>query len=70
MTELSSGNDLIRHSLNDTAELGGGFIVWLTAEARTWLGGRYVAATWDVDVLNKMKDEIVSGDKLKVKLVV
>jgi NAD(P)-dependent dehydrogenase (short-subunit alcohol dehydrogenase family) len=56
--------------LNDTPELSGGFLVWLTAGARTWLGGRYVAAPWDVDVLEKMKDEIVSGDKLKVKLVI
>ena len=56
--------------LNDTPELCGGFAVWLTAQPRKWLGGRYVAAPWDVEVLEKMKDEIVSGDKLKVKLKV
>jgi hypothetical protein len=42
----------------------------LTAEPRKWLGGRYVAAPWDVNALEKKKDEIVEGDKLKVKLVV
>jgi hypothetical protein len=44
--------------------------VWFTAEARTWMCGRYLAATWDVDVLEKRKDEIVEGDKLKIKMVV
>lgn len=34
-----------------------------------WLAGRYVCAAWDVDVLETMKDEIVGGDKLKVRLV-
>ena len=56
--------------LNDTAELLGGFIVWLTAEPRKWLSGRYVAAPWDVEALEKKRDEIVADDKLKVKLVV
>lgn len=56
--------------LNDTAELPGGFIVWLTAEPRKWLSGRYVAAPWDVEALEKKRDEIVADDKLKVKLVV
>lgn len=56
--------------LNDSPDLCGGFAVWLTAQQRKWLGGRYVSATWDVDVLESMKDEIVAEDKLKVKLVV
>jgi hypothetical protein len=44
--------------------------VWYTAEARTWLCGRYLAATWDVMALEKMKDDIVKEDKLKVRMVV
>lgn len=56
--------------LNDTAELPGGFIVWLTAEPRKWLSGRYVSAPWDVETLDSMREDIVAGDKLKVKLVV
>jgi hypothetical protein len=56
--------------LTDHPDLCGGFTVWLTAEPRKWLAGRYAAAVWDVDVLEKMKDKIVGGDKLKVKLVV
>jgi hypothetical protein len=56
--------------LNDTPDLAGGFTVWLTSGERRWLAGRYVSATWDVDVLENMKEEIVAGDKLRVKLVV
>lgn len=56
--------------LIDTVDLAGGFTVWLTAEPRQWLSGRYVAATWDVEALENKRDEIVAGDKLKVKLVV
>jgi len=56
--------------MTDTPELCGGFTVWLTKDARTWLGGRYVSTTWDVEKLDSMREEIVAGDKLKVKLVV
>ena len=59
----------IRSALIDTAELAGDFTVWLTKERREWLGGRFVNATWDVNELEAKKDEIVSGDKLRVKLV-
>ena len=31
---------------------------------------RYVSATWDVDVLESKREEILEGDKLKLKLVV
>ncbi len=54
----------------DTPELCGGFTVWLTKGARTWLEGRYVSATWDVTKLESMKEEIVAGDKLKLKMVI
>lgn len=56
--------------LTDDISLPGGFLTWLTKERREWLGGRYVAATWDVDELEKMKDEIVAEDKLKFRMVV
>jgi hypothetical protein len=34
------------------------------------LNGRYIDATWDVDELEKKKDEIVEKDMLKMRLVV
>ena len=56
--------------LNDTPDLCGGFVVWFTKGQRMWLNGRYISATWDVDELEARKDEIVDGDKLKVRMVV
>jgi hypothetical protein len=34
------------------------------------LNGRYLSAKWDVDELEAMKDEIVKGGKLKMRMVV
>lgn len=44
--------------------------MWLSSKDRTWLNGRYISATWDVDALERKKNEIEEGDKLKLKLVV
>ncbi|KAK8092744.1 hypothetical protein PG999_014331 [Apiospora kogelbergensis] len=56
--------------LTDAPELVAETVAWLTSERRTWLAGRYVSATWDMEELVRRKDEIVEGDKLKVRLVV
>ncbi|TKA36683.1 hypothetical protein B0A54_11926 [Friedmanniomyces endolithicus] len=56
--------------LTDDVKLCGGFLTWLTREKREWLSGRYVSAAWDVDELTAMKDEIVEGDKLVMRMVV
>ena len=54
----------------DTPELAGDMVVWMSKERRQWLAGRYVSCNWDVTELEAKKDEIVKGDKLKVKMVV
>ncbi|KAH7389983.1 putative oxidoreductase ucpA [Pyrenochaeta sp. MPI-SDFR-AT-0127] len=69
-TKLADSEPSAHPFLNDTVELPGGFVVWLTAGARTWLGGRFVSVSWDVDALEKLKDETVAEDKLKTRLVV
>ncbi|TVY23556.1 Short chain dehydrogenase, partial [Lachnellula hyalina] len=53
----------------ETPELSADTIVFLTKEKREWLGGRYVNCTWDMPELMAQEDEIVKGDKLKVRLV-
>ena len=53
----------------EAPELSADSIVYLTSEKRDWLGGRYVNCTWDLPELMAKKDEIVDGDKLKVRLV-
>lgn len=53
----------------DTPELCANSLVFLTSERRTWLAGRYINVTWDLPELMSKEDEIVQGDKLKVRLV-
>jgi hypothetical protein len=65
---LKDTNSLV--VLHDTPELCGGFTVWLTKSKRTWLAGRYLSVNWDVDELEAKRDEIVEGDKLKVRMVI
>jgi len=55
---------------HDSPSLCGAFLIWLVKEKRDWLNGRYLDATWDVEELEKKKEEIVEGDKLKMRLVV
>ncbi|KAH6644523.1 putative oxidoreductase ucpA [Boeremia exigua] len=69
-TKLSDGISQVQHLVTETTELCGGFVVWLSNQDRAWLNGRYLSATWDVEALENMKEEIVKGDKLKVKMVI
>ena len=70
-TELGFNLPANAHSsLVDTPELAADTIVWLTQEKRMWLAARYLSATWDMPEIMSRKDEIVEGDKLKVRLVV
>ncbi|KAL1597191.1 hypothetical protein SLS60_008773 [Paraconiothyrium brasiliense] len=57
---------------HDKPELVGGLATWLAAwegEDRSFLGGRYLSANWDVDDLVKRKEEIVEGGLLKLNLM-
>lgn len=50
--------------LVDTSDLCGGFIVWYTKGQRPWVNGRYLSANW------AMKDGVVDGAELKMRMVV
>lgn len=60
--------------LTDSPDLCGAFCVWLTqyrTEKRmTWLSGRLVSAKWDVNELQRRKDEILGKDLLKTRALV
>lgn len=43
-------------------------MAFLTQERRNWLAGRYLSCTWDMEELLSREEEIVQGDKLKVRL--
>ncbi|KAM0346218.1 hypothetical protein ACHAPU_005642 [Fusarium lateritium] len=59
----------MRPAFVDTPELCANSLVYLAAERRPWLTGRYVNLTWDLPELVSKQEEIVRGDKLKVRLV-
>ncbi|KAI1491639.1 hypothetical protein F5X96DRAFT_630332 [Biscogniauxia mediterranea] len=61
---------VLRPVFVETPELSADSLVYLTSKRREWLQGRYVNVTWDLPELMSKEDEIVKGDKLKVKLVV
>ena len=68
-TELSRGiGEQARAGLRDEPGMAGDTIVWLAAERREWLGGRYVSCAWDMEELVGMEGEIVRGDKLKLRM--
>ncbi|KAI2467188.1 NAD(P)-binding protein [Annulohypoxylon bovei var. microspora] len=54
----------------DKAELSADSLVYLTSQKRDWLAGRYINVTWDLPELMEKKDDIVQGDKLKLRLVI
>ena len=58
----------LHHKLVDKPELAADTMAWLVAERREWLAGRYVSCTWDMGELEGKREEIVEGDKLKVRL--
>lgn len=69
-TELSRGiGEQARAGLRDEPGMAGDTIVWLAAERREWLGGRYVSCAWDMEELVGMEEEIVREDKLKLRMV-
>jgi NAD(P)-dependent dehydrogenase (short-subunit alcohol dehydrogenase family) len=69
MTELASKMpEALHEHLVGTPQLSGVTLVWLGAERREWLGGRYVSASWDMGALSEKKEEILKGDLLKMRL--
>jgi len=54
--------------LNDTPEIAADTIVFLISQKRDWLAGRYISCCWDMPEFMGKKDEVVKGDKLKIRL--
>ena len=54
----------------DDPGLCGAVCVQLSQGNHAWLSGRYVSSNWDLDELEKRKDEIVQQDKLKFRMAV
>ncbi|KAF9884282.1 hypothetical protein FE257_001912 [Aspergillus nanangensis] len=54
--------------LIDDISLPAGLCIWLSNGKRDFLSGRYVCANWDIAELEARKQEIVDGDKFKLRL--
>ncbi|EOA85113.1 uncharacterized protein SETTUDRAFT_179657 [Exserohilum turcica Et28A] len=68
-TDMGLGLPEYMHThLIDTPALAGHTLLWLGAERREWLGGRYVSACWDLEELSAKKEEIMKKDFLKMRL--
>jgi NAD(P)-dependent dehydrogenase (short-subunit alcohol dehydrogenase family) len=58
----------VRNRFLDRPDVAGDTIVWLAAERREWLAGRYVSCTWDMRELGEKRDGIVDEDLLKMRM--
>lgn len=68
-TELALGMPKAIHgSLIDTPALAGDSIVWLTAEKRHWLAGRYISVNWDMKEFLEKRAKVEEQDLLKVRM--
>ena len=67
-TDMGHSVPFLAPFLNDKPELVGGAAVWLSSCDRKYLSGRYVMANWDVEEIERRKDEIVEQDQLKYKV--
>lgn len=61
-TEMCRSVEYLKLFMRDTPELVGGFAVWLASGDKKFLSGRIVFSNWDVEELEKRKDEVVEGD--------
>ncbi|KAF9988724.1 hypothetical protein BGZ80_007384 [Entomortierella chlamydospora] len=60
----------VHQFLVDTPELAADSVTWLTQHRLPWLSGRYVSVNWDLPQLLAKKEEIIEGDKLKMRIVI
>lgn len=60
--------EAVRDTFPNRPPTAGDTIAWLASERREWLGGCYVDCPWDMEELLAKKDEIVGGDKLKMRI--
>lgn len=58
----------IRDRLPHHPSIAGDTIAWLGSQRREWLAGRYISCPWDMEELLSREEEIVNGDKLKVRM--
>ena len=62
------------HVAIDSPNMSGGLAVWFASELndssidRSWMGGRYISANWDITEVLERKDEIIQKDLFRMRL--
>ncbi|RGP75363.1 hypothetical protein FLONG3_5753 [Fusarium longipes] len=70
-TELATNMPLeLQDVLTDTPELAANTILWLCHKQRDWISGRFVSANWDMEELDKKKEDIVHRNLLKFRVMI
>ncbi|KAK5994755.1 Short chain dehydrogenase citE [Cladobotryum mycophilum] len=62
--------EMVHSYLIDEPELAADTVIWLTRERRDWLNSRFINCPWDMEELEKRKEEIVERDLLKFRLTI
>ncbi|OQU95846.1 hypothetical protein CLAIMM_02011 [Cladophialophora immunda] len=60
----------VHEQLTDTVQLPAHTVTFLTQTRQDWLAGRYIACSWDMPEMLARKEEVIKGDKLKVRMQV
>lgn len=69
MTDLAKAlPEAIHGFLTDQPQLSGDTMVWLTAQRREWLNGRFISCNWDMKEFLDKRSRIEEGDLLKVRM--
>ncbi|KAI0397991.1 hypothetical protein F5Y17DRAFT_413078 [Xylariaceae sp. FL0594] len=59
-----------QHVLTDTPELAADTLVWLCRERREWLSGRFASVNWDMEELERKKEDILRRNLFKFRALV
>ncbi|KAL4885465.1 hypothetical protein BJY04DRAFT_230995 [Aspergillus karnatakaensis] len=67
-TDMGHSIPLIAPFIHDSVDLAAGGVVWLCSGDKKYLSGRYFSVNWDVEEVEKRKEEIVEKDLLMIRL--
>lgn len=67
-TDMNDGVEFLAPYCLDQPGLVGGTAVWLASGDKRFMSGRYICANWDVEEIERRKDEIMELNSLKYRV--